>query len=108
VAADVAVAALLLLGVGIQVIACLGVLTMRGPYDRLHFAGAASLGAPFTALAILAREGFSIIANKALLVALLLSVMSPVLVHVTARAIRICERGDWEIEPEDRVEIEAG
>jgi monovalent cation/proton antiporter MnhG/PhaG subunit len=108
VAVDVAVAVLLVLGVGIQVIACLGVLAMRGPYDRLHFAGAASLGAPFIALAILSREGFSIIANKALLVALLLSVTSPVLVHVTSRAVRIRERGDWEIEPEDRVEIETG
>ncbi len=106
-ATDLIVGLLLVVGVGVQVIAYLGVLAMRGAYDRLHFANAASLGAPCLALAILAREGFSLIANKALLAALIMLVTSPVLTHVTARAVRIRERGDWEVEPSDRVEIES-
>ncbi len=89
---DAIVAGLLIAGVGLELFCVLGVVIMRGPLDRLHYTGPSSLGALLIALAIVAREGFSLIANKALLVAAFFLVTAPVLVHVTARAARLRER----------------
>ena len=65
---DAAVLVLLFAGIGIQVLACLGVAVMRGPFDRLHFTGFAVLAA-------------------------LVVVSSPVIVQVVAHAARIVDRG---------------
>jgi multicomponent Na+:H+ antiporter subunit G len=92
---DLAVAALLVVGVGLLVISALGVLLMRGPYDRLHYTSPASLGAAAISAAVVVRESFSLVGNKALLLAAFFLVASPVVVHVTARAARFAERGDW-------------
>ena len=94
---DVAVAALLVVGVGSMLLACAGVIAARGVYDRLHFASPASLGAVAIGLAVTVRESFSLIGNKALLLAAFFLLASPVLVHVTARAARIREHGDWSL-----------
>lgn len=92
---DVFVAVLLVLGVGIELICCLGVLVMRGVYDRLHYTGPASFGAVLLAAAIVIREGFlSQISTKAILTAVVLLVVSPALVHVTGRAARLREHGE--------------
>ena len=85
---------LLVAGVAVVVLCCVGVLVMRGAYARLHYAAPAGLGALLLAVAIVVREGFSLIGDKALLVAVFLLVSSPVLSHVTARAARIRELGD--------------
>ncbi len=90
---DVVVAALLIAGVAFELFCVLGVVVMRGPLDRLHYTAPASVGALLIAGAILAREGFSLIANKALLVAAFFLVTTPVLAHITARAARLRERG---------------
>jgi multisubunit Na+/H+ antiporter MnhG subunit len=94
---------LLFAGVAVELLCCLGVAAMQGAYDRLHYTGPAGFGAALIAGAILVHEGFSMVADKALLLAALLVFLSPVLVHVTARAARIRELGG--IEPQrERVE----
>ena len=90
----VVIVALLVCGVAVEVFCCVGVLVMRGAYARLHFTAPAGLGALLLAIAIVLREGFSLIGNKALLVAAFVLVSSPVLSHVTARAAHIREHGD--------------
>jgi multicomponent Na+:H+ antiporter subunit G len=90
---DVVVAALLVVGVGVTLVSCLGVLAMRDAYDRLHFTSPATTIAP---LAIAAGI-------KALLVALLLLVTNPVLTHATARAGRIRQFGEWTVQPGEQV-----
>jgi multisubunit Na+/H+ antiporter MnhG subunit len=86
---------LLIAGGAIEVIAVLGLCALRDVYDRLHFVGLASFGAPLIAAAIVFRESFSLIGDKALLVAAVLVVSGPVLVHTTVRSLLTRERGDW-------------
>jgi multicomponent Na+:H+ antiporter subunit G len=78
-------AALLLLGVA-------GVVLLPDPYDRLHVTTPASLGLALLSLAVLVRESFSLIGNKALLLAVFTLVGAPVLTHVTARAVHLARR----------------
>ena len=84
---DVATAALLVAGAALELLACLGVVLMRDALDRLHYAGLATLAALCLAAAILVRESFSIIANKAVAVAVLVLITAPVLTQATARAV---------------------
>jgi monovalent cation/proton antiporter MnhG/PhaG subunit len=91
----VAVDVLLWAGVALLLLCAAGVLAMRSAYDRLHYAGAASWGVLLIALAILVRESWSLIGDKALAIAFLLAICSPALAHATARAGRIRERGAW-------------
>lgn len=86
---------LLLGGVLLLVMCALGVLVMGSAYDRLHYSSAAGWGALLIALSIMARESLSLIADKALLTAVVLVVCGPALAHATARAGRIRERGAW-------------
>ena len=55
---SIAVAALLIAGVAIELLCCIGVLVMRGPYARLHYTAPAGLGALLIALAVVVRAGF--------------------------------------------------
>ena len=99
---DISVAVLLILGVGVELVCCLGVLVMRGVYDRLHYTGPASFGAALIAVAIVIREGLlSQIGTKAVLIALVLLIVSPVLVHVTARSARLREHGELQAQPHE-------
>jgi multicomponent Na+:H+ antiporter subunit G len=97
---------LLALGVGIEVLCGLGVLAMSSVYDRLHYVGAASFGALLVALAVLVRDSFSLIADKALLVALFLVASGPIMSHATARAARIHEHGHWSVQESERIDVE--
>lgn len=90
---DVLAAALLVIGCAAQVIACLGVARMRTALDRLHYTGGSVLASVAIALAILADHGFSMITDKALLLAAFVLVSAPVSAQVLARAIRISDRG---------------
>ena len=96
---DIAVGALLVIGVACIVLSCAGVTSMRGVYDRLHFASLSTLGAVAIGMAVVIREPLSLIGNKALLLVVFFLVSSPVVVHVTARAARIRERGDPRLRP---------
>jgi multicomponent Na+:H+ antiporter subunit G len=91
---------LLVAGIAIELLAVLGVSVMRDAYDRLHYVGLAGFGALLVGCSILVREGFSLIGDKALVTGVLIVVLSPVLVHATARSFRIRERGDWRDEIE--------
>jgi len=87
--------ALLAVGVLIALACAVGVLVMPTAYDRLHYASASAWSAVPIATAILARESFSLIGDKALATALVLIVSGPALAHATARAGRIRRRGSW-------------
>jgi multicomponent Na+:H+ antiporter subunit G len=98
--------ALLAVGVMVQLLCVLGVLLAGDAYDRLHFTGPASTIAPMAfALAVVLDEGpLSQAGIKSLLVALSLVFLNGILVHATARALRIREHGRWRLLPEEREE----
>jgi len=91
---DILVAVLLILGVGFVLVSSLGVLVMRGTYDRLHYTDTAGFGAVLCAAAVVVREGFSEISVKAVLLAVIFLVFSPVLAHVVGHAARLREHGN--------------
>lgn len=86
---------LLVSGATLEVLAAVGVTAMRNVFDRLHYVGLASFGALLIGAAIVLRESFSLIGDKALATGVLVVLLSPVLVHTTARSLRTRERGDW-------------
>ncbi len=94
------------LGVGLVVVSCLGVLVMRGVFERLHFSSPAVLGAAFVAVAVVIKESFSVIGDQVLVIAVFLLLASPILTHAAARAARVDAHGKWELRPEEKVEIE--
>jgi multicomponent Na+:H+ antiporter subunit G len=101
---DVVVVLFLLLGVAIELLCCVGMLVAKDVFDRLHFLGpACTLGPLFIAAAIVVREGLSLSGNKALIVAVVIIVTSPVLTHATARSARTRMSGHWEAFPEEIV-----
>ena len=102
----VAATVLLVAGCSLEVLAVLGVAAMRDAFDRLHFVGLAGYGALLVEVAILVRESFSLIGDKALLTGCLFLLVGPLLVHTTARSLRARERGDWHAGIEDDRERE--
>ena len=91
------VALVLLIAGGIlELLAVLGLCVMRDVYDRLHYVGVAGFGALLIAVAIVFRESFSLIGDKALLVGTVLVVTGPVMVQTTARSFLEREHGEWE------------
>jgi multisubunit Na+/H+ antiporter MnhG subunit len=86
---------LLVSGTALDCFAVLGLCVMRDAFDRLHYVGLAGYGALLVAVAILVRESWSLIGDKALATAAVLMIIGPVLVHVTMRSLRTRERGDW-------------
>ena len=99
---DVAVALLLAIGVGSALMGALGLLTTRDPYDQLHFTGPATVIGPVAiAAAVLVEEPLSSAGIKAVIVALIMVATGPILLHATARAARVRERGRWVLTPEE-------
>jgi monovalent cation/proton antiporter MnhG/PhaG subunit len=90
---DVAVAVALVVGVAAQLLACLGVTVMRNAFDRLHYTGPTIVAAAALAAAVLIREGFSLVADKGIMLAVVVAITSPVIVQAMARAARTSERG---------------
>lgn len=86
---------LLVAGGAIEVLAVVGLCAMRDLYDRMHCVGMIGYGALLIAIAVVFRESFSLIGDKALLVGVVLVLTGPVLVHVTMRSMLIREHGDW-------------
>jgi monovalent cation/proton antiporter MnhG/PhaG subunit len=92
----VVVAVLLGIGVGSALLSALGLLATRNAYDQLHFTGPATLFGPAAiATAVLVEEPLSSAGIKAVVVALIMLSTGPVLIHATARAARVRERGRW-------------
>jgi monovalent cation/proton antiporter MnhG/PhaG subunit len=91
----VAAVVLLITGGLLELIAVLGLCVMRDVYDRLHYVGVAGFGALLIGIAIVVRESFSLIGDKALLVGVVLVLTGPVMVQTTARSLLIRDLGDW-------------
>lgn len=98
--------AFLWIGVALVLASCLGVLAFPSVYDRLHFSSPATLGAICIAIAVVFQEDFSLVGDKAILIAVFLLGASPLLAHATARASRRAERGDWRIGADEETEVE--
>jgi multisubunit Na+/H+ antiporter MnhG subunit len=86
---------LLVAGCSLQVLAVLGLVVMRNAFDRLHYVGLAGYGALLVGTAIVVRESFSLIGDKALFTGVLLVAGGAVVAHQTARSLRIRAHGDW-------------
>jgi multicomponent Na+:H+ antiporter subunit G len=80
-------AVLVIAGVAILALACLGVIVMPGALARLHYVTVGGVGALIVAIAVVVDNGASLISVKAATVGVFLAVTSPVLSHVGARAI---------------------
>lgn len=105
-ASELAASVLLWCGVALLLVSVLGVVVMRGVFDKLHYVAPSSLGALLVTAAIMVRESWSLIGMKAILTAVFLLVSGPVLAHATARSARVHEHGDWEARPEEGIEVE--
>jgi multisubunit Na+/H+ antiporter MnhG subunit len=92
---------LLVAGVGVEVVCVLGLVLLRDALDRLHCAGAVGLGAALVCAAVVVRDSFSLIGNKAALIGVILLFANPVLVHATARMIRIRRVREWQVLGDD-------
>ena len=103
---DAVVAVLLVAGLALMLLSSIGIVLMRNVFDRLHYTAPAAFGGLLVAIAIVVRESFSLIGNKSLAAGVFLVVSSAVLVHVTARAARVRELGDWRIRPGEKIEVE--
>ena len=105
--ADVIVAVLVVLAVLVGVLSCIGVLLAGNAYDSLHYTAPASVVSPaLLAIAVVIEEGIGSQAGiKSIIVALLLVVLNTVLVHATARAGRIREKGRWMLEPGEKATL---
>lgn len=87
---EIIAAGLLIAGIMIQWICCLGLVAMRGPFNRLHAIAPASVLSPlFVAAAVLVDQGLQNGGLKAILIALALLGTTPVTTHVIARAAYI-------------------
>ena len=95
----VVVDVLLGVGVGSILLSCLGLLASGGPFEQLHFTGPAATIAPVAiAAAVIVDESTpSSMVVKSVITAVILLVTSPVLVHATARAIRVRRHGRFQI-----------
>jgi len=96
---------LVLAGVGLQAICCLGLVVMRDTYDRLHYAAPGAFGVLLIAVAVVVQESFSLVGNKALATAAVLLVTGPVLIHVIARTARTRDRGDARPRAAERIQV---
>jgi monovalent cation/proton antiporter MnhG/PhaG subunit len=80
---------LIVVGVVGEVLCCVGLVVVRDVYDRLHYAMAASAVPPFlVAAAVIVEEDWTQPGLNALLIAVALFLVSPVLAHATARVAR--------------------
>jgi multicomponent Na+:H+ antiporter subunit G len=105
---EILVAVLLVVAVVAVLISCIGMVVMRDALDQLHFTAPAATIAPVAvAVAVLLEEPLSSAGVKAVIVAVLLIVTTPVLSHATARAARIREHGRWKVLPHELEDEEA-
>jgi monovalent cation/proton antiporter MnhG/PhaG subunit len=85
--ADVAVGILLVIGVALELVFCIGVLVARDALDRLHYtAAAATVPAVLLGAAILVDERLSAAGVSTIVTVAFLVLLNPVLTIATARA----------------------
>jgi monovalent cation/proton antiporter MnhG/PhaG subunit len=96
---------LLAAGVACELACCLGLLMMRDAIGRLHYSMAASsVGPVLIVAAVVVRESFTQPGVNAIAVGAFLFLLSPVLAHATARAIRKRETGEIRARAAEKVE----
>ncbi len=101
--ANVAVDILLVAGVALELLCCIGMLVMRTTFDRLHYASAGITVPAFLILAaVLVREHVSAGGLEAIAAVALLFVLYPVLLTATARAARRIDYGAVSSLPEEK------
>jgi monovalent cation/proton antiporter MnhG/PhaG subunit len=90
---DLVLDVLIGIAVAAELLCCVGLVVMRNVYDRLHYAMAASAVPPFLiAAAVLVEEEWTQPGINALVVAVALFLVSPVVAHATARVARTRRR----------------
>lgn len=83
-------AILLVAGVAVELLCCLGVLRMRSVYDRLHYLAPASFVGPlFIVLAITLRFSALQLVLKSIAILAILALTGPIVTRVLARAARV-------------------
>jgi multicomponent Na+:H+ antiporter subunit G len=93
---------LLVAGIGVQALSCLGLLLARDVLDRLHVAAPATmLGGPLVCAAVLVNEGFTLGGIKAILIAAALLATGPVATHAIGRAVRLRATGHVPVLPSE-------
>jgi multicomponent Na+:H+ antiporter subunit G len=98
----VAVGALLTVGFLSVLLSAAGLVAAKTGWDKLHYTGPAAVVGPVAiAGAVLVEEPLSSAGIKAVLVALVLLLTGPVLVHASARAARVREHGRFVILSEE-------
>jgi multicomponent Na+:H+ antiporter subunit G len=96
---------LLALGVAVEILSVVGLISSNDCFDRLHFVGPAStLGPVLIGTSLLVHESFSVNGIKTIMVISLLLISNPVLSHATARAARIRQFGHWQALPLEEVD----
>lgn len=97
----VAMRALLIFGVGVEALCCVGLLVLRDTFARIHMLGPATiLGATSIAAAVVVNEALSQGGIKAILIAVVLLLAGPLLTHVTGRAAYLRRYGNLHV-PEE-------
>jgi multisubunit Na+/H+ antiporter MnhG subunit len=100
-AADV----MLVIGVGVELLCCVGLITMDTGYDRMHFLGPATTVGPMAiAAAIVLDEALSTAGIKAVVIAVVLLGGGPVLSHALLRVARTHGHGSWSVRPSEHIE----
>lgn len=103
----VIVIGLLVCGVACGLLTSIGMLFVRGFFEKLHFMGpAGSVGAVLIAAAVVIRAPSLAVSMKAVLVAMLLVISNSVVTHATARAARIHHSGDWQPQRGEEIKSE--
>jgi monovalent cation/proton antiporter MnhG/PhaG subunit len=101
--ANAAVDVLLVLGVALELLCCIGLCVMRTTFDRLHYASAGITVPAFLILAaVLVREHVSSGGLEAIAAVALLFLLYPVLLTATARAARRIDYGSVAALPEEK------
>jgi len=97
-ATDILVISLLAFGVAMELTSVLGILVGADIYARLHFTGPASTFTPLALAVAVAIQYwvFSQAGVKAAITAVLIILLGPALVHATARAARVRQKGELE------------
>ena len=101
---EIAIEALLAMGVLVTLLSVLGMWRMRDPYQRMHYiAPPASLSAACFTAAIFLQDGLKPESFKALVTTFVLIGMNTAVTHAAARALRISETKDWNPPPGEEV-----
>jgi multisubunit Na+/H+ antiporter MnhG subunit len=104
---DVVAGALVTLALLFVVLSSVGLVAAKTGWDKLNYTGPANVVSPVAvAAAVLVEDSLTSASVKAILVAIVLLITGPAVVHATGRAARIREEGRFVILPEELDEKE--